>query len=447
MSDQDTGGKSFKTFLAVWLGQFVSLLGSGLTRFALGVWVYQETNSVTLFAMISVFAFLPGILVAPFAGVWVDRWDRRKVMMYSDLVAGLATLAAAILFATDNLQIWHIWLIVGAGAVAETFQWPAYAAATTLLVPDKQLGRANGMIEASHSTSQILAPLLAGFLILSIGLEGVIFIDFVTFLIAVGTLLFLRFPKPEASEQGSAGGGSVLKEAANGWRFITAHKGLLALLLFFAALNFANSFTIVLTTPLVLEFANADALGTVLSVGGVGMFLGSLLMTAWGGPKQKIYGVLLFSLVLGAGLLIHGLRADVFLICVGSFIAAFCIPLVNGSSQTIWQRKVPGDLQGRVFALRRMFAWSMNPLAFVLAGPLAESVFEPMMMPDGVLANHLGPILGTGPGRGIATLFLCAGLGMILISIAGLLYGPLRRIEDEEAQTVTENTEAEPIPA
>ncbi len=426
---------SFRTFFLVWLGQFTSLLGSGLTRFSLGVWVFRETGSVTYFALISIFGFLPGILASPVAGVLVDRWSRRKVMLFSDLGSGLMTLIVAALLWTDGLALWHIYILVGVAAVFEAFQWPAYFAAVTLLVPEGQLGRANGLIQFGQSAADILAPLVAGILVVTIGLEGVIIIDSLTFLFAVSTLALVRFPKPDTDDDGAGASSSIWTEALVGWRYIRARPGLLGLLLLFTALNFSNSFGVVLLTPMMLVFSDAAMLGVVLSIGGGGMLAGSLVLTAWGGPARRIHGVLGFAVVFGLGMCVQGARADVVVVAFGAFLASFCLPIVNGSSQTIWQTQVEPRLQGRVFSVRRMVAWSSTPLGFALAGPLSESVFEPLMREGGALAPIFGPLIGVGPSRGMGLLFVSMGLLMGLSAVLGYLYRPLAQVESSPSPT------------
>ncbi|MGD8814610.1 MAG: MFS transporter, partial [Anaerolineales bacterium] len=175
---QETMARGMITFSIVWLGQCVSVIGSGLTSFALGVWIFERTGSVTQFALIGLFAALPRVLLSPLAGALVDRWDRRRAMILSDTGAGLSTLLLVLLLFSNRLEIWHIYLIVGTSAAFSTIQWPAYTAATTLLVAKKNLGRANGMVQFGLAASEILAPALAGVLILTVQLEGVILIDF-----------------------------------------------------------------------------------------------------------------------------------------------------------------------------------------------------------------------------------------------------------------------------
>ena len=184
-------------FILIWFGQMVSLIGSGLTGFALGVWVYQRTGSVTQLALISLFTILPGIVISPIAGTLVDRWDRRWTMLLGDCGAGLSTLALALLLFADRLELWHIYLATSVSSTCSAFQYPAYAGATTLLVPSQHLGRASGLVHLGRSVAQLISPVLAGILVVTLQIQGVILLDFATFLFALVTLLLVRFPKPK----------------------------------------------------------------------------------------------------------------------------------------------------------------------------------------------------------------------------------------------------------
>ena len=428
----NTVSRGMRVFIIVWLGQLVSLVGSGLTSFALGLWVYEHTGSVTQFALIGLFTVLPNIVLSPLAGALVDRWDRRWAMILSDAGAGLCTLTMAFLFLTNRIEVWQIYLAAGASAAFGTFQWPAYSAATTLLVPKKHLGRANGMVQFGRAATEILAPALAGVLVLAIRVQGVLLIDFATFFFAVTTLLFVRFPRPETTTADQTRRGSLWREASYGWRFIAARHGLLGLLFLFAVVNFLWGMVGALIAPMILGFTTADVLGVIISVAGVGMLVGSLAMSAWGGPKRRrIDGVLHFELLSGLCFLLIGLRPSVWLVAVGAFVAHLTIAVIQGSNQAIWQSKVPPDVQGRVFATQQMIARSSAPLAYLVAGPLTDKLFEPLLAFGGPLAKSIGPITGVGPGRGIGLLFIVMGILKVMVTLGGYLYPRIRLVEDE----------------
>ncbi len=423
--------KGFRTFLLIWGGQLISLTGSGLTGFALGVWVFQRTGSVTQFALISLFTALPGILFSPIAGALVDRWDRRWAMILSDAGASLCTVSIVVLLLANRLEVWQIYIIMAVSSTFSAFQWPAYSAATTLLVPKEHLGRAGGMVQIAEAVGMIAAPPLAAVLLGAIQLQGVILIDFITFLFAVSTLLMVRIPRPEVTREGREGRGSLLHEAAFGWQYINARRGLLALLLFFAVTNFTSGVVQVLFTPLVLGFTTVATLGMLMSIGGIALLVGSLTMSAWGGPKRRIFGIYLFSVLSSIALLAVGFPASIAIWAVAVFVYFFGLPIINSCSQAIWQTKTAPDVQGRVFSVRRMIAWSSLPLAYLIAGPLADHIFEPLMSVNGPLANSFGRIIGTGPGRGIALLFSVFGIVTMIVTGIAFLYPRLRRLEIE----------------
>jgi MFS transporter, DHA3 family, macrolide efflux protein len=431
------------TFLTIWSGQVVSNLGSNLTGFAIGVWVYQQTGSATKYALIALVTTLPGMLLGPIAGALVDRWDRRWAMILSDLGAGCMTLILAALIWLGRLELWHIYLLLSLSSVFATLQWPAFTAATTLLVPREQLGRASGLTQTGNGIAEILAPALAGTLVVTIGLDGVVLIDVVTFLVAVSTLLVVRVPRPPVSAEGSAARGHLLREAAAGWTYIRLRTGLLTLLVLLAATNFCMGVMQVLVTPMVLAFSSAAVLGRVLSIAGLGMLAGSVLMSIWGGPRRRVAGILVLLLIQGLSLMVGGLRPSAVLIAVAGFVFLFATPLLLGTSQVLWQSKVPPDLQGRVFAMRRMVAWSTLPLAYLVAGPLADRVFEPLLAPDGALAGILGPWIGVGDGRGIGLLYILLGTLVVLTVAVAARFPRLRRLEQELPDAVA----ARPGPA
>lgn len=428
-----------RVFVIVWFGQLISLTGTQLTGFALGVWVFQRTGSVTRFALISVCTMLPGILISPLAGALVDRWDRRRAMLLSDSGAGLSTLVIVLLLLSDQLKLWHIYLATTFGSLFNAFQIPAYKASISLLVPKKHLGRASGMTQFSEAFAQIVSPALGGILLVTIQIWGVILIDFATFLFALITLLAVRIPRAETSVEGVKGVGTLWQETIFGWHYIVARPGLLGLLIFLGITNFTLGMVITLITPLVLSFSSAVVLGVVMSVAGLGMLFGSIVMSVWGGPKRRVMVILGFTLLQSMPLFLGGLEPNATLIAVAAFVFTFCDPFIFGSDQVLWQCKVAPDVQGRVFAVRHMVTWISFPFAFLAAGPLADHIFEPLLTVGGPLARSMGKFIGVGPGRGIGFMFMVMGLLTILITIAAYLYPRLRLVEQELPEAIPEN--------
>jgi DHA3 family macrolide efflux protein-like MFS transporter len=432
-------------FSIVWLGQLVSVAGSGMTRFALTLWVYEQTGSATALAVVAIFSFAPAVVLSPIAGVIVDRVSRKKVMIASDFAAGLSTVALLILYSTGHLQIWHLWVAGFFASAFESFQFPAYSAAITTMIEKKHFTRANSMLSMVDSASIIIAPAAAGALYYTLGINGIMLIDIATFVFAIGMLLLVVIPNPVQTAVGRASRGSLLKETAFGFRYIYSKPSLLGLLLIFFAINLTFGLAMILLAPMILARTgnNAIVLGTAEMIFGIGGVVGGLVVAAWGGFKKRIHGVLL-GMIFGSlfGLIVIGLGQSLLLWAVGAFLLMFFMPLVNGSSQAIWQAKVQPDIQGKVFATRRLIAQISAPAAMILGGRLADVVFEPAMAPGGALAPVFGPLVGTGPGAGMGLLFVFAGILTAMIAVVGYLVPVVRQVESrlpdfEVAETET----------
>jgi len=434
MPAQDEAPRSMRTFLIILGGQLISMLGTGLTGFALGVWIYQQTGQATPFALTVLFATLPRLLLLPVAGSLADRWDRRWVMILSDTGSALVTLGAFLILSFGQLEIWMIYLIAALGSVFEAFQEPAYTAAVTMLVPKEQLSRASGLMQTAQALESLFTPVAAGFLFVAIGLQGIILIDFATYFFAIGALLVVRIPKPPASfEADSASKKNIWQDTVFGWNYLRLRTGLFGLVWFYALVNFFLNLSTVLLGPLVLSRYSAREYGLVQLGFGLGSLAGSLVLGVWGGPKGRKVPFVIGAILGGStGLVLAGLRPNILMIGVGMFILLFSVPLGGGVSQAMFQVKVAPDVQGRVFAIRAMISRSMMPIAFLIAGPLADHVLGPLMTSSGVLGSgKLGYLLGTGAGRGIGLGFVLSGL--ILVCACALAYANprLRLLEDE----------------
>jgi len=438
------GPKNMRTFFIIWIGQVVSMLGSSMTGFALGVWIFDQTGQATPFALVILSSTIPRILLLPVAGSIADRWNRKALMIIADTAAAVTTLVIFLLVTSGQIQIWHIYLLAAIGSSFGAFQEPAYSASIVMLVPKKSLSRANGLIQLGQALEMVLSPLLAGLLFVAIGLRGIIMIDFITYFFALIALLIVRIPQPAAFEKEEGSKGKLWEDIRFGWQYLIARSGLFSLLVYFSMVNFLLNFAAVLMGPLILSRHSPAVFGSIQTVWGVGMLVGSLVMSSWKGPKRRVPVLIGFIALTSLGLAVAGLRPSPLVIAGGMFFAMVFIPLASGMSQTIFQTKVAPEVQGRVFSMRAMISRAMMPLAFLLSGPLADYVFEPLMRLDGSLGGTIiGSILDTGPGRGVGLMFVLAGLAGILVS--GLVFrNPRVRMLEDELPDVVLDAELSP---
>ena len=421
-------------FSVVWIGQIVSVLASGMTSFAMTIYMYQQTHSATAMGLVQVAYITPFLIMSPVAGVMVDRYNRKLMMMVSDIAGGIATLSLFILYATGHLQYWHIYIAVAVSGIGTTFQWPAYSAAISTMVSKEQYGRANGMMSLIEAGPGVLSPFLAGALIPVIQIGGILLIDSITFWTAIFALALVFIPQPPHTAEGDQSRGGFLKEAAFGFKYIFARPSLLGLqmVFFFGNLFSGIGFTVLAPMLLARTGQNSVILGSVESAASIGMVVGGVAMSAWGGFKKRSYGVLfgwLASAIFGNIIFSLGGGLPVWVPAV--VLSGLFIPLVNGSNQAIWQAKVAPDLQGRVFSARRLIAWFTNPISPIIGGTLSDFLLEPAMKTQSsLLSRTFSPLFGSGSGSGMALLIFFCGIGILLVSIAGY---SVRAIRDAEA--------------
>lgn len=414
------------TFLTVWLGQLISLLGSKLTEFALGFWIleqtYQETGTITQFAFTILLIYLPKVIISPLAGVIVDRWNRRWAMILSDAVTGIIAIAIMLLASTNSLAIWHIYLAITISSSFNAFQTPAYLSAIAQIVPPKHLSRANGMVQVSSGVAKIASPFIAGLLMKFVGLQGILTIDIATFVIALGSLTVVRFPPLQSAKTiNTSPVEQFINDTISGWDYIVTRPGLLRLLSFVAVSYFTTGMLEVILWPLLYEPNSTARLGGILSIGGCGVLAGSLLMSVWGGFKKRV--LIIVGCVGLQGLVIFsaGFKTSIFILALSIFLYLFSQPIIITSNQAIWQTKVPTHLQGRVFALQQSLERALAICAYLTAGFLVDKVLNPLMRDGQILERIIGQFIssGIGQGAGISLLLIILGiLNLALVAIA-----------------------------
>lgn len=425
-----------RVFNLIWLGQVISQVGSYLTAFALDIWVFQRTGSVTQLTLVTLCTTLPPAIISPVAGTLVDMWSRRWTMIISDACAGLCNLSMALLYATNSLDVWCVCLVNTLSSSFALFQSIAYTAAIPMFVPKKQLGLVSGMNQLERSLPRIISPALAVILLGAIQLQGVILIDFATLLIALVPLLSFKFSEfNDNLENQKIQSNSLFRETAYGWKYIVARPGLLGLFALLTIHYFVTGFLAVLLVPLVLSLTEATGAGLVISVSSVAFLVGSLAISLWGDNQKRLINVIFgCTLLSGICLAIMGLSPSLLIIALALFFYFLTPPLIRGSAQVILQKVVAFELQGRIFAVNKMLSRGATPLAIAIAGLLTDRIFEPLMAFDGLFAGSLGQIIGSGLGRGIGLLFVIMGITVIIATLITYQYPPLREVEDMESE-------------
>lgn len=420
-------------FTLVAVGQLLSLTGSEVANFAFTLWAFEKTGLATSLALMGFFHFLPLVLISPFAGAWVDRGNRKQMMMLSDLGGAAAILLLLVLELSGSLQIWHLYAGAAITGLFSAFQWPAYSAAISTMVEKKDYGRANAMLSLAQSASGIGAPVIGALLYSTIGLGGILWLDLISFAFAFATLIFVRVPQPKQSAEGMQSRGSLLQEAVYGFRYIFSRPSLLGLQLVFLLINLVSNLGGAVQNAMILArtAGSEAALATVNTAAGIGGVLGGVLLSVWGGPRRRVHGVLLGMMGSSlCGSVLMGLGQSVWVWATAAFLAFPLIHLLNASNQAIWQAKVPPDIQGKVFAARRMIAWMASPIAMLAAGPLADRVFTPAMLEGGAWTPVFGGLVGTGPGAGIGLMLVCTGLLGMAFAAGAYLFPAVRNAED-----------------
>ncbi|MFI0722198.1 amino acid adenylation domain-containing protein [Streptomyces sp. NPDC021224] len=434
-ADADRVRPSMGRFLTIASGQQISLIGSALTGWALPLTVLVDNKSLAQFSLIAVLN-LAGLLISPLAGAIVDRGDRRRVMLWADAASGIIEAILWALILAGGIHVWQIYLLVTALSISTTFQRLAYGSAVPQLVPKQYLGHAIGVTQMTNGVAQLVVPLIAAGMLSVIGLDGIVLIDVISYAFAVAVVLFVRFPNtlPWRPRE------PLTTEIAKGFSYTWNDRGLRSVLSFFAVLNLFMSPLLLLVSPLVLSFGTLGDVGRVSVVSGLGVMLGGTTMAIWGGPRVKRFrGVLITTVCMAAGGFLVSLRPSLWLIGAGAFALTFFLTIMNSVYTTIVQLKVPYRYHGRVFALNTLVAWSTLPIGMGLIAPLGSDLFNRLLSEHGALASSAGHVVGTGPGRGVAFMFLLCSAGMALVVVGALRIRRLARFDTDMPDAVADD--------
>jgi DHA3 family macrolide efflux protein-like MFS transporter len=367
-----------RTFFIIWSGQAFSLFGSELVQFALVWFLTRQTGSASVLAMASFVALLPRVLISPFIGALIDRWNRQRVMIFADLFIAGFTLVLAVIFWQNRVQVWHIYAIMFIRALGSSFHWPAMQSSTSLMVPKDQLARISGMNQTLQGILGILAPMTAALLLDILPMQGMLAIDILTALIAITPLLFVVIPQPVKNEGVTpyAGIGGLIRDVKEGFRYLANWKGMMVLTIAATLLNFLLNPGFTFTPLLVTQHFGKGAveLSLVEAVFSFGMIAGGIMLSVWGGFKRRIMTTLsgIMGIAVSTAIIAVAKPSEFLWAAAGMGITGFMMPITNGPISAIMQAHVEPEIQGRVFTMTNSLMSAMVPVSMLVAAPVAE---------------------------------------------------------------------------
>ncbi|WP_199777655.1 MFS transporter [Lysinibacillus sp. FJAT-14745] len=416
----------FKKFLLLWSGQLISAIGSGLTAFGLGIYVFQQTGKASAMALVTLLAFMPSLLLSPVAGVLADRYDRRLLMVLGDSLSAIGLVYILICMLSGEVLLWQICVGVTISSVFSSLLDPAYKATVTDLLTEKQYTKASGLVQVAGSAKYLISPIIAGFLLTVSDIKLLLVIDICTFFVTVTSALAVRKGLASKTYEQTQ---SFFHEFKDGWRAVSENRGVLVLVIMTSVLTFYLGIIETLSIPMLLTFTNSSVIGTVETVVATGMLVSSVIIGFI--PIKKGYvKILSFSLFFeGIFMTIFGLRENIALICISGFFFFAMMPFANSSLDFLVRTNIDNAVQGRAWSLIGVISQFGFVAAYALSGVLADYVFTPLLVDGGLLADSVGKITGTGQGRGTGLLIIIAG---ILLSITSFILFNLKSVKKLE---------------
>lgn len=407
--------KSFKKFIIIWLGELVSSIGSGLTAFTLGVYVYQTTQSATYVSLVTLCAFLPTILLSPIGGVLADRFDRRLMMIIGDGCSVIGLLYIFIIMSKGKIYIWQICIGVMVSAIFYSVTEPAYKATITDLLTEEEFAKASGLVQLASSSKYLLSPIIAGFLLGFTDVKTILIIDICTFFVTVLAISIVR--KSLDAKQVRKQRPHFIIDLQEGWKFVVSKKGILLLTILLTVVTFYMGFLQTLFTPMVLPLTDAKTLGMILSISATGLLIGSLFIGVFNINKSYTNVLAVGLGIAGIFFSLIGLTTNTYFITGAGFLFFLTLPFINTSADVLIRKNIPNDFQGRAWGIIGVISQLGYVVAYALAGVLADCIFNPLLSDNGILAPTIGKVIGTGEGRGIGLLFIISGIFIIILSI------------------------------
>ncbi len=419
--------EGFKGFAIMSVGEIISLTGSAMTDFGIGIWIWRKTGDATPFSILMTFFFVANLLFSPIAGVFVDKWKRKKSLILPDLASAIVTFLMLVLYLSGKLSLPFIYVASFVSGAFNGLQWPAYSVTISSMLRKEEYGKANGLFSMTQSGPTLIAPALAGLLLPLIKLSGVMVVDLLTFAAAFGAVLWVKIPENKHTGK-VAGIKSMLRDSLFGFKYIYKVKPLLLLLILFLAVNFFVNLWMPLLSPMILsKFNNSSIiLGIVQSAFGAAGVAGGILMTVWGGAKKKTISLFGGIIISAFGILLLGVAKTVCFVIFSLVIVAVSGVVANSSNQAIWQKIIPVEIQGRVFSAKKFMSQSVALIPMALSGPFVDKYLAEKVKNFPFLVS----LFGTGKGGAISLLVSFSGIAVMIVGLIAILSPALMNIEN-----------------
>jgi len=428
-------GESFSKFLLLWSGQLISAIGSGLTSFGLGIYIYGQTGRASAMVLVTLLAFVPSLLLSPVTGVLADRYDRRLLMVLGDSLSATGLIFILLCLLNGEAQLWQICVGVTLSSVFSSLLDPAYKATVTDLLTEEQYTKASGFVQVAGSAKYLVSPVIAGFLLIVSDVKLLLVIDICTFFVTVASTLAVRSGLTSKKYEQAQ---SFIREFKDGWKAVSVNRGVLVLVIMTSVMTFFIGFIETLSMPMILTFSNSSVLGTLETIIASGMLVSSVILGII--PIKKNFVKILSVSLFGAGLCMaaFGLRENIVLLGISGFLFFAMMPFANTALDFLVRTNIDNSVQGRAWSLIGLVSQLGFVAAYMLSGVLADYVFTPLLVKGGVLAGSVGKIIGIGGGRGMGLLIIIAGLLLSVVSLIIYQLKSIKRLEDRGDLCITE---------
>ncbi len=408
--------KPFTPFFIVWIGQFASSIGSGLTAFSLGIYAFEATHSATSYSLIILFGFLPSFLLQPIGGVLSDRYDRRLMMILGDIGSAVGLVFLLCMLYAGMESMWMLYLGAAFSSVFAAVHNPAYKASVTDLVDSDSYAKASGLVQLAESSRYLISPIVAGVLLHATNISMVLFVDIATFAVAAVTVLFVK--STVDMDRVHTVPAHILDDLKSGLSYTFSHRGLPWLLVITSLVTFSVGFVQTLLGPMILTFTDARTLGITFSLAASGMLISSVFIGTLSRTRKHSAVLSIAMAFAGFFYFLLGISVNIYFIGLTGFFFFCALPFINTSLDVLIRGSVENHMQGRVWSIVSVITQFGMVAAFGISGILADNVFNPLLQANGAFAGTIGRFIGTGQGRGIGLMFMLAGILVMLIAFS-----------------------------